>query len=93
MNFLDLLNALARVAKPSHQDFTPIESLEIPFTETEIDSLDGLMILMYMSMVYDIDDEIGKDFNPETPQQLYDFCQQHKKREPESIEWAVELCK
>jgi hypothetical protein len=93
MNFLDLLNALAKVAKPAHLDYKPVESLDIPFTQTDIDSLDGLLILMFMSMVYDIDDELGKDFNPTTPQELYDFCQQHKKRDPESIEWAVELCK
>jgi hypothetical protein len=93
MNYLDLLNALAKVAKPSHLDYIPVESMDTPFIDTSIDSLDGLLILMFMSMVYDVDDDLGKDFNPATPQELYDFCQQHKKRDPESIEWAVELCK
>jgi len=93
MNYLDLLNALAKVAKPSHLDYIPVESMDTPFTDTSIDSLDGLLVLMFMSMVYDIDDDLGKDFNPATPQELYDFCQQHKKRDPISIEWAVELCK
>jgi hypothetical protein len=93
MNFLDLLNALARVAKPSHQDLAPIESMDIPFTQTDIDSLDGLLVLMFMCMVYDISDELGKDFNPITPQELYDFIQKHKKKDPESVEAAVEMCK
>lgn len=93
MNFLDLLNAVARVAKPLHQDFKPIESLDTPFKDTDIDSLDGLLILMYMCMIYDISDDVAKDFHPETPQQLLDFVQKYKTRDPESIDAAVEMCK
>jgi hypothetical protein len=52
-----------------------------------------LLIGMFMGMIYDIPDEISKEFQPETIQQLYDFVQLHKKRDPESIEWAVELIK
>jgi len=51
------------------------------------------MILMYMCMIYDIDDETSKDFAPITPQKLHNFIQQNKKRDPESIEWAMELIK
>lgn len=93
MNFLDLLNAVARVAKPMHQDFKPIESLDVQFKDTEIDSLDGLLILMYMCMIYDIDDSVAKEFHPVTPQQLLDFIEANKKRDPESIEAAVEMIK
>jgi hypothetical protein len=93
MNFLELLNKVARFAKPIHQEMIPLETLDIPFTETSIDSLDGLMILMYMCMIYDIDDETSKDFAPITPQELHNFIQQNKKRDPESIEWAMELIK
>jgi hypothetical protein len=93
MNFLDLINALAKVAKPSHLDYKPVESLDTPFTQTDIDSLDGLLLLMFMCMVHDIDDDVGKDFNPVTPQELYEFIQKHKKKDPESVESAVEMCK
>jgi hypothetical protein len=93
MNFLDLLNAVARVAKPMHQDFKAIDSLDIQFKDTDIDSLDGLLILMYMCMIYDIDDSVAKEFHPATPQQLLDFIEANKKRDPESIEAAVEIIK
>ena len=68
-------------------------SMDTPFTETEIDSLDGLMIVMYMAIIYDIHDDLVKDFHPETPQQLFDFLQEHKKRDPVSIEEAQEMIK
>ena len=93
MNFLDLLNMVAREARPAHHALTPMADMETPFTETEIDSLDGLMIVMYMSIIYDIEDDLVKDFHPETPQQLFDFLQEQKKRDPVSIEEAKEMIK
>ena len=93
MNFLELLNKGARVARPAHHEFIPIESMEERFEETCFDSLDMLMIGMFMSMIYDIEDDISKEFQPETVQELYDFVQLHKKHDPESIEWALEQIK
>jgi hypothetical protein len=65
----------------------------MPFTDTEIDSLDGLMVVMYMLIIYDIEDDLVKDFHPETPQQLFDFLLEHKKRDPVSVEEAKEMIK
>lgn len=94
MNFLDLLNQVARFAKPMHQDLTPMHSMDQPFTETEIDSLDGLMIMMYMSVIYDIPDtDESRDFVPTTPQEMLDYIEKNKQRECESIEWAMEMIK
>jgi hypothetical protein len=58
-----------------------------------VDSLDGLMMVMYICVIYDIDDEVGKDFTPTTPQELFEFVEQHKKRDPASIEEAKEMIK
>jgi len=93
MNFIELLNKVARVARPAHHEFVPIESMDEKFEETCFDSLDMLMIGMYMGMIYDIDDEISKEFQPETVDELYDFIQLHKTRDPESMEWALEQIK
>jgi hypothetical protein len=93
MNFLDLLNMVAREARPAHHKLSPMTDMETPFTETEIDSLDGLMIVMYMSIIYGIEDDLVKEFHPETPQILFDFLEQHKTQDPESIEHAKELIK
>lgn len=93
MNFLQLLNAVARVAKPAHRDLAPITDMDVKFTETDIDSLDGLMVVMYFAIIYDIEDDLVKDFHPETPQELCNFIAIHKKRDPESIEAALEMIK
>lgn len=93
MNFIELLNKVARVARPAHHKFAPIERMDEKFEETCFDSLDMLMIGMYMGMIYDIPDEISKEFQPETVQELYDFIQIHKTHDPESIEWALEQIK
>lgn len=93
MNFLELLNKVARVARPAHHEFIPIESMKERFEETCFDSLDMLMIGMFMSMIYNIEDDISKEFQPETVQELYEFINKHKKHDPESIEWALEQIK
>lgn len=93
IDFLDLFNMVARVARPAHHEFVPIESLDVRFADTCLDSLDMLMIGMYFSMIYDVEDEIAKTFQPETMQELIAFIEEHKKRDPESIEWARELIK
>ena len=93
MNFLDLLNAVARVARPAHHEFVPITSMDEKFVDSCFDSMDMLMIAMYMSMIYGIDDEIAKELRPETPAQMLAEIEQHKTQEPESIEAAMELIK
>lgn len=93
MNFIDLFNQVARVARPAHHEFVPVQSMEEKFEESCFDSMDMMMIGMYMSMIYDIDDEIAKDMQPTSMQEMFDLIQVHKKRDPESIEWAMELIK
>ena len=93
MNFLDLLNAVARVARPAHHEFTPVTSMDEPFTESCFDSMDMMMIGMYMAMIYNIDDDIAKELRPETPAQMLAEIEQHKTQDPESIEAAMELIK
>lgn len=93
MNFLDLLNRVARLAKPAHQDLSPIDSMDTLFKDTEIDSLDGMMIVMYIAIIYGISDDDSKDLTPTTPQELFDFVEQYKTQVPESIDAAMELVK
>lgn len=93
MNFLDLLNAVARQARPAHRDLKPMDSMDLPFTETEVDSLDSMMIVMYLAIIYGIDDDHCKDFHPKTPSELKEFLDKMKTQEPSSIEEAMEMIK
>ena len=93
MDKLELFHAVARVAKPVHLTYTPIASLETPFKEANIDSLDILLISVYFCELYGIDEHIAKTLHPATPQEIFDFLDKHKTREPSSIEEAVRLIK
>ena len=93
MDKLELFHAVARVAKPVHLTYTPIASLETPFKEANIDSLDILLISVYFCELYGIDEHIAKKLLPATPQEIFDFLDKHKTREPSSIEEAVRLIK
>jgi hypothetical protein len=52
-----------------------------------------LMMSFYMCEIYGIDDEVAKELRPETVQEFLDAINLHKKRDPESIEWAMEFIK
>ena len=93
IDFLELLNKVARVARPAHHEFVPITDMNLKFTESCLDSLDMLMVGMYMSEIYDIEDAIAKELRPETPAQMLEEIVKYKKRDPESVEAAVEMIK
>lgn len=93
MDRLALFNALARQARPAHADYVPIESLEIPFPETGLDSMDGLMMVIFLSDIYGISEEASKTFTFTTPAELFAEVDKHKTKEPESLEVALESVK
>jgi acyl carrier protein len=93
IDFIELFNVVARVAKPAHMSFKPAESMEDAMAELSIDSLDGLVMLMYFCELYGVDDETSKEWHPTTVQEVYDLLMANKTIEPESIEQAKEQIK
>lgn len=93
VDFLELFNKVARVARPAHHGYVPYESMERRFEEGDLDSLDMLMMSMYMSDIYGIADEVAKEMRPETIQEMHDLIMQHKTQEPESVKAALEMIK
>jgi hypothetical protein len=93
MDFIQLFNAVARVSKPMHPDFDNAKNLDDALADIEIDSLDSLLIGIYLCELYGIPEELGKALIPIKIRDIYDFVMQHKTREPESIEAAVEAIK
>ena len=91
MDFVELFNAVVRVAKPVFADqLTPITDLDTPFKETHVDSLDLLMVVIYMCEIYGISEEVGKNAKPTNMAELQAFLEEHKTQEPESVEAALE---
>jgi acyl carrier protein len=93
MNFIEIFNYVAKVARPAHAKTSIAESMEDVFQEIGLDSLDGLVMLMYFDELYGIDDAISKDWTPKSVQELHDLVMAHKTKEPASMEEVVEVCK
>jgi len=87
--FLKLLNAVARVAKPFNDDYVDATSMSDDFAECGLDSLDMLLTSIYLCDVFDIDEETGKTLSATNVQELFDWLMLHKRRMPESVEAAL----
>lgn len=90
MDHLELFNRLARMARPAHADYTPIASLDIPFPETGLDSMDGLMLSVFYADIYGVPEAISKELSFTTPSELVAEILKHKTKEPASVEAALE---
>ena len=93
IDFIELFNVVARVAKPAHMSFKPAESMTDAMADLNIDSLDGLVMMMYLCELYGIPDDVSKEWHPTTVQEVYDLMMANKTTEPESIEQAKEQIK
>jgi acyl carrier protein len=68
--------------------------MEDAFADIGLDSLDGLVMLMYLCELYGIpDDDETKTWAPKTVQEVHDLIMSRKTQEPESVEKALEACK
>jgi acyl carrier protein len=63
------------------------------FQDIGLDSLDGLVMLMYFDELYGIADEVSKEWTPKSVQELYDLVMPNKTKEPASMEEVKEVCK
>ena len=68
--------------------------MEDSLQDIGIDSLDGLVMMMYLCELYGIpDNDETKGWHPETVQEVYDLLMANKTKEPESVEKAREQIK
>ena len=93
INFIELVNHTVRVAKPSRPDFNEVKTLNDPLKECGIDSLDWLIVMIYLCEIYGIPEVIGKEFYPVTIQDLHDLLMHHKTRELETLDEALSYIK
>lgn len=88
--FLRLLSAAIRVAKPFHSEaIQDIDNIDMPFVDMVIDSLDMLMICIYLSETYGVPEEIAKEMKPTTPREMLEFLLEHKTREVTDVDKAI----
>jgi acyl carrier protein len=89
IDFIELFNRVVRVAKPMYPDFNNVKSMDDKMTEIGIDSLDGLLIMMFFCELYGIDAEMCKEWYPTTIKEFHDLIMEYKTKEPTSIDEAI----
>jgi acyl carrier protein len=90
MDKLELFNKVAEVVKlNSVTKYKPISTLDMPWADTNLDSLDAIMMCVYLSEIYNVEEETSKEFVFTTPRELIDLVEANKTTEPESLDAAI----
>ena len=90
MNFIELFNRLAKLAKPLHESENDAVSMDQDVKELGLDSLDVVLTFMYLADVYGLDEEISKKIPPNTLKEIKDFCEANGRCQYESAKKAIE---
>jgi acyl carrier protein len=93
MDKLQLFNGLVMVVTPVNSMGATATSLDQPLAETGLDSLDLLMIGIYLSDIYGVSEEIAKTMQATTVNDMFVFMEQHATKTPTNIEEALESVK
>ena len=90
MDKLELFNALIAVVTPVNSRGVHAAALDEPLVDTGLDSLDLLMMGIYLSDIYGVSEEDAKTMQPVTVQDMFDFMEQHKTKDlPDTIKEAL----
>lgn len=93
MDKLELFNGLINIVTPVNSMGAEAKSLDQPLNETGLDSLDLLMMAIYLSDIYGVDEETAKTMQPMTVQDMFDFMEKHATKQPNNIHEAIESIK
>lgn len=86
--FIQLLNDVAKKARPFNSEVRHIDSMEMILKDTGLDSLDMLMCTVFLCEIYDVENEKSKEMLGETPQDLLNFLNEWARRKPANYEEA-----
>jgi hypothetical protein len=89
---LELFNGIIAVVTPVNSMGAVATSLDQPLSETNLDSLDLLMMGIYLSDIWGAPEEAVKNMQPITVRDMFDHIIAHKTKEPpETVALALEL--
>lgn len=86
INFVDLFNALLKTLKPDDEDLIFATSIDDTFEKLHSDSLDIMMIILYICEAYGVSEEVARTFIPMSVKDIQDFILENKTIDPQSIE-------
>ena len=90
---LELFNGLIAIVTPVNSMGAEATSLDQPLAETGLDSLDLLMMGIYLGDIYGAPEDDIKDMQPTTVRDMFDHVIKFKTKEPVNVHEAIELVK
>ena len=93
MDKLELFNGLITIITPVNSMGATATSLDEPLSETGLDSLDLLMMGIYLSDIYGVPEEIAKTMEPSTVNDMFVFMEKHATITPTDIKSALDSVK
>jgi len=90
MDYLHLFNEVIKVATPLNSNKATATSLDQLLIETGLDSLDLLMVTIYLAEIYGVSEEIAKQVQAKTVSELINYMHFNRTKEPVSVEEAIE---
>jgi acyl carrier protein len=93
MNFIEIFNYVAKVARPAHVKVVAATSMEDSFGDLGLDSLDKIIMMMFITEIYGISEKDSKDWSPIFVKELHDLVMAIKTKEPASMEEVADVCK
>lgn len=88
-DFLKLLAAATKVAKPFNPESATVTDMDMAFVDVGVDSLDMLMISIYMTDIFGVPEEIAKTMMVHTPREMREFLLEHKTIEVTNVDQAI----
>ena len=91
-----IMNGIVKVARPVSADELKIESLDTLIKDTGLDSLDFLMVGVYLSDIYGVSEEdvkLMKLTEESTIRDVFELMFKHSTQTPKTVEEALENVK
>jgi acyl carrier protein len=89
VDHLKLFNEIIKIATPLNSNKAEATSLDQLLADTGLDSLDLLMVGIYLAEVYGVSEEMAKQMQPKTVGDMIEYMKTHKTKEPASVEEAI----
>ena len=86
MDFIQLLNGVIELAKPVSAEQSYAETMQDQLADLKLDSLDTIMLAMYLGEIYGIDEDTMRNMEAVTVADLLAFLEAHKTRTPSDAE-------
>lgn len=86
MDFLELFNGVVDLAKPVSADQSHAVSMQDQLADLKLDSLDTIMLAMYLGEIYGIEEDVMREMQATTVADLQAFLESHKTRTPVDAE-------